>query len=338
MRGAYMKGNSAAAGDLRGVGPDLPKLCLQTVTDEDAEQSGWLKAQLRVFEVYVDGRMPTEWKTVFDGGRLVPLVRPKEPNKLRVAVVPMVMTRAFGRLALWCVKEEMARTLRGAGQVGVGVSGACEAVVRTVQALAEEVERDEEKSCVIVQDDLKNFYNEVSQLAIRDVIMQRVPALARLAKYLCEGPDHATVFYGLFHPMVKSVGVHMGSTLAAAFSAVVLAHHVEEWQRRWAESRRARVRCATSFAGWARSRRTERRKARRTILSASSCSRRRTAQGWNARQGRVRRSPQRARLRWRASSSAPGLGRKRQARRALLGRMCISSLRREITAAYMRGT
>ena len=103
-------------------------------------------------------------------------------------------------------------------------------------------------------------------------------------------------------------------------------------------SRRARVRCATSFAGWARSRRTERRKARRTILSASSCSRRRTAQGWNARQGRVRRSPQRARLRWRASSSAPGLGRKRQARRALLGRMCISSLRREITAAYMRGT
>ncbi len=38
--------------------------------------------------------------------------------------------------------------------------------------------------------------------------MQRVPALARLAKYLCEGPDHATVFYGLFHPMVKSVGVH----------------------------------------------------------------------------------------------------------------------------------
>ena len=230
-----MKGNSAAAGDLRGVGPDLPKLCLQTVTDEDAEQSGWLKAQLRVFEVYVDGRMPTEWKTVFDGGRLVPLVRPKEPNKLRVAVVPMVMTRAFGRLALWCVKEEMARMLRGAGQVGVGVSGACEAVVRTVQALAEEVEQDEEKSFVIMQDDLKNFYNEVSQLAIRDVIMQRVPALARLAKYLCEGPDHATVFYGLFHPMVKSVGVHMGSTLAAAFSAVVLAHHVEEWQRRWAE-------------------------------------------------------------------------------------------------------
>ena len=129
----------------------------------------------------------------------------------------------------------MARMLRGAGQVGVGVSGACEAVVRTVQALAEEVEQDEEKSFVIMQDDLKNFYNEVSQLAIRDVIMQRVPALARLAKYLCEGPDHATVFYGLFHPMVKSVGVHMGSTLAAAFSAVVLAHHVEEWQRRWAE-------------------------------------------------------------------------------------------------------
>ena len=63
-----MKGNSAAAGDLRGVGPGLPKLCLQTVTDEDAEQSGWLKAQLRVFEVYVDGRMPTELKTVLTEG------------------------------------------------------------------------------------------------------------------------------------------------------------------------------------------------------------------------------------------------------------------------------
>ena len=84
-----MKGNSAAAGDLRGVGPDLPKLCLQTVTDEDAEQSGWLKAQLRVFEVYVDGRMPTEWKTVFDGGRLAALVRPKN------------RTSCASRLCLW---------------------------------------------------------------------------------------------------------------------------------------------------------------------------------------------------------------------------------------------
>ena len=105
-----MKGNSAAAGDLRGVGPDLPKLCLQTVTDEDAEQSGWLKAQLRVFEVYVDGRMPTEWKTVFDGGRLV-LVRPKEPSKLRVAVA----------LADWrCGKKEDGAdsARRGAGGRG----------------------------------------------------------------------------------------------------------------------------------------------------------------------------------------------------------------------------
>ena len=38
MRAAFMQANSAAAGDLRGVGPDLPKRCLQAVTTKTAEE------------------------------------------------------------------------------------------------------------------------------------------------------------------------------------------------------------------------------------------------------------------------------------------------------------
>ena len=228
MRAAFMQANSAAAGDLRGVGPDLPKRCLQAVTTKTAEECHWLRAHDRIFRVWADGKMPKRFKPVFEGGKFVPLIRPKEQDKLRAAVVPMVMTRAFGRRALEAVKEELLNILRRVGQVGVGVKGAVEAVVRMLQGKVTEIERDKEVSRIVVQDDLKNFFNEVSQLAIRDTIIERIPGLARLAKYLFEGPEHATVSYGLWQPLTKDVGVHMGSTLAAAFAALLLAHHVEK--------------------------------------------------------------------------------------------------------------
>jgi len=152
--------------------------------------------------------MPKDFKPVFEGGKFVPLIRQKEQDKLRAAVVPMVMTRAFGRRALEAVKEELLANLRRVGQVGVGVKGAVEAVVRVLQSKVTEIEQDKEVSRIVVQDDLKDFFDEVSQLAMRDTIIERVPGLARLAKYLFEGPEHATVSYGIWRPLTKDVGVH----------------------------------------------------------------------------------------------------------------------------------
>jgi len=186
-------------------GPDgiSPQHLKDMLTHADGE-IGPLHLELCSFvNVLLNGETPEEVNKIIYGGRLLAL------EKKGGGVRPIAVGYTWRRLAAKCANsyiiEKMA-SLFAPVQLGVGVSGGCEAAVHAIRRYTDQLPKDH----VVVKLDFTNAFNSVRRDALLEAVARDIPEIYRFA--YATYADNSLLKFGNFS-INSEEGIQQGDPL-----------------------------------------------------------------------------------------------------------------------------